>query len=73
MKSIRTDLLQDIFQKTGGGDFLTLYELEVEFGLSGINLRSLLEDLKEENLIVEHPEGFQISEAGRLYCRSRWL
>lgn len=65
-------ILQEIFNRAGTGRFMTLYELETETGLSGAGLRPMLEDLKEESLIVEHPEGFQISDSGFHFCKSRW-
>lgn len=68
----RYDILQEIFHKAGSERFITLYDLETETGLSGSILRPMLEDLKEENLVIEHPEGFQLSESGIHYCRGRW-
>lgn len=67
------DILHEIFHRAGTKKFITLYELETETGLSGAKLRPLLEDLKEEILIVEHPEGFQISENGLHFCKGRWV
>ncbi len=69
----RYDILQEIFNKAGTDKFITLYELETETGLSGSDLRPLLEDLKEESLVIEHSEGFQISENGLHFCKSRWV
>ena len=68
----RYDILQEIFHRAGTEKFITLYELETETGLSGAKLRPMLEDLKEESLIVEHPEGFQITYSGDHFCKSRW-
>lgn len=68
----RYDILQEIFNRAGTEKFMTMYELETETGLTGAKLRPLLEDLKEESLIVEHPEGFQISDGGVHFCKSRW-
>ncbi len=65
-------ILQDVYHRTSDGSFMTLGELETQTGRSGSNLRPFLEDLKEAGLVVEHPEGFQVSSTGLLYCRSRW-
>lgn len=69
----RYDILHEIFHKAGTEKFITLYELETETGLSGGTLRPMLEDLKEESLIVEHSEGFQVSESGSHFCKRRWV
>jgi hypothetical protein len=68
----RYDILHEIFHRAGTEKFMTLYELETETGLSGAALRPMLEDLKEESFLLEHPEGLQISESGLYYCKSRW-
>lgn len=68
----RYDILQEIFHRAGTDRFMTLYELETETGLSGSALRPMLEDLKEESLVLEHPEGFQLSESGLHFCQRRW-
>ncbi|HOO71454.1 MAG TPA: hypothetical protein PK926_06805 [Spirochaetota bacterium] len=73
MKDNRTiNLLGDIYNRTRDGSFMTLDELETDQGKSGSQLRPMLEDLKEEGLIVEHEEGFQVSRPGVDFCRSRW-
>jgi predicted TPR repeat methyltransferase len=69
----RYDILHEIFHRAGAEKFITLYELETETGLSGAKLRPMLEDLKEESLMVEHQEGFQISENGMHFCKRRWI
>ncbi|PKL17097.1 MAG: hypothetical protein CVV49_12855 [Spirochaetae bacterium HGW-Spirochaetae-5] len=66
------DILHEIFHKAGTDKFMTIDELETETGLSGSALRPMLEDLKEESLLLEHTEGLQISESGLYYCKSRW-
>jgi len=66
------DILHEIFHRAGTGKFINLYELETEAGLTGSQLRPMLEDLKEENLIVEHEEGFQVSANGSHFCKRRW-
>ncbi len=68
----RYDILHEIFHRAGTKEFITLYELETETGLSGAQLRPMIEDLKEENLIVEHTEGLQVSENGSHFCKRRW-
>ena len=68
----KVDILHEIYHRAGTQRFITLYALEIETGLSGGELRPILEDLKEELLIVEHPEGFQVSDKGSHYCKSRW-
>lgn len=69
----RTDILYEIYHRAGNRGFITLYQLETETGLSGTVLRSMLEDLKSELLIYEHPEGFQVSSEGMHYCKTRWV
>lgn len=73
MNILTQNMLQDIYQKTSQHTFITLNELEVEFGISGSELRPLLEDLKEGGLIVEHKEGFQVSPGGINYCKTKWV
>lgn len=68
----KTEILSEIYSRAGNKNFITMYELETETGLSGKDIRALVEDLKEELLIVEHPEGFQVSDNGMHYCRTRW-
>ena len=74
LKRINTTerILQDLFHKTSVNS-VPLGELETEFGLSGSELRPILEDLKDEGLIVEHDEGFQISTHGKNFCCRRWV
>jgi hypothetical protein len=69
----KSEILQEIFHQAGNRKFITLYEMEIFSGNSGAELRPLLEDLKEECLIIEHPEGFQISREGVHFCRSKWI
>lgn len=69
----RTDILYEIFHRAGTDRFITMYELEVETGMPGSKLRPIIEDLKMERLIVEHPEGFQLSGNGLNQCRTLWL
>ena len=69
----KTEILQEIFHHAGENKFITFYEIEILTGCSGADLRPMLEDLKEETLILEHPEGFQISHSGRNFCKSRWI
>jgi ribosomal protein S25 len=67
------DLLHEIFHYAGREKFITLYDLEIKTGLSGSLIRPMLEDLKDEILIVEHQEGFQISETGFHFCKTKWV
>jgi len=69
----RYDILHEIFHKAGTDRFMTLYELETETGFSGAGLRPMLEDLKEEALIIELSEGFQVSGNGSHFCKRRWV
>lgn len=66
-------LLQYLYHKTEKGGFISLYNLEVEFALSGSTLQAYLEDLKESELVVESPGGFQISAKGILFGKTRWI
>ncbi len=69
----KLDILSEIYCRAGNKSFITMDELEIETGLSGQEIRSIVEDLKEELLIVEHPEGFQISHNGMHFCKTRWV
>jgi len=68
----KTDILSEIYNRAGNKKFMTMNDLEIETGLSGKELRGMIEDLKDELLIVEHPEGFQVSDNGMHYCKTRW-
>ena len=72
MNELQENLLNEIYYRTAQGAFATLDELITHFGSPGSDLRPLLEDLKEGGFIVEHPEGFQISDHGRNTARSQW-
>ena len=69
----KIEILHEIFHQAGSGNFITLYEIEILTGVAGGKLRPMLEDLKEESLIVEHPEGFQVSKEGENFCKTRWV
>lgn len=69
----RTDILYEIYHRAGNRGFITLYQLETETGLSGKALRAMLEDLKSELLIYEHPEGYQVSSEGMHLCKTKWV
>ena len=56
MNDKKENLLQYLFNKTTPHEFVTLYELEVEFGLSGWELRSYLEDLKADRKAIATKE-----------------
>ena len=66
-------ILQDLYQRNATSPFITMNDFEIELGISGNEIRPLLEDLKEMGLIVEHEEGFQITDNGVNYCQSRWI
>jgi hypothetical protein len=51
----------------------SLYELEVNLGMSGWNLRAAIEDLKDQGLLTEHENGVTISDAGYNVARGRWV
>lgn len=72
MNAFAERILQDIFHRTANGSFITMGELETKEGMPASGLRPLLEDLKELGLVVEHPEGFQLSPPGLRFCRGRW-
>lgn len=72
MTQQRMNILHYLFSKTALGGFVPLYALEIEFALSGSELRTMLEDLKEAELVVEAPEGFQVSPGGINFGRTRW-
>jgi len=66
-------ILQDIYHVSEKGGFMEMKDFERSLGLDGSVLRPILEDLKEKKLIVELPEGFQLTPEGRSFCRSRWV
>lgn len=68
----KLDLLSEIYSRAGNKKFITMDELETLTGLNGTGLRSLVEDLKDELLVVEHPEGFQVSDNGMHFCKTHW-
>ncbi|TGK00892.1 hypothetical protein EHO59_13300 [Leptospira semungkisensis] len=72
MSSIQNQILQDIYQASHTGGFLTMRDLELNTSLTEWKLRPHLEDLKEASLIVEHPEGFQVAPRGTHYYKSKW-
>jgi hypothetical protein len=72
MDPVTVRILQDVYHRTSGGSFITMGELETGTGMPASGLRPRLEDLKEMGLMVEHPEGFQLSPPGLRFCRSRW-
>ncbi len=73
MNIIKLNILQYLFHNTTEHVFTTMYEFEVNFGLSGSELRSLLEDLKDDGFVVENDEGFKISRDGVHFAKSRWV
>ncbi len=69
----KTDILYEIYHKAGKSGFITMYELELTTGLGATAMRSMLEDLKAGLMIYEHPEGFQVSDEGMNYCKTKWI
>lgn len=72
MDTAKLGILNDIYIRTRNGGFMTAREIEINTALAGERLRPILEDLKEEGLIVEHEEGLRIAPGGMHFCRSRW-
>jgi predicted transcriptional regulator len=72
MADTKLGILHDIFIRTRNGGFITMREIEVNTALSGSRLRPILEDLKEEGLVIEYTEGLFIAPGGMHFCRSRW-
>ena len=50
-----------------------LYDIEVDLGLSGWDLRAAIEDLKDQGLLTEHENGVMISDAGYNVAQRRWV
>jgi len=73
MNSTVLNILHYLYSKTERGGFIPLYELEVRFALSGSELQGILEDLKEGELVVESDTGFQVSQNGVNFGKSRWV
>ncbi len=72
MNEIQLRILNEIYHETGNGEFITMGELETVSGLTGAELRPILEDLKDRRMIVEHHEGFQVSTHGLITCKTKW-
>jgi hypothetical protein len=72
MKEPVLAILHYLFSKTAAGGFISLYDLEVQFAQSGSELRAILEDFMEKELVVEALEGFQVSQGGINFGRTRW-
>ena len=73
MDSTSLSILHYIFSKTRDGGFLSLYELEIEFGITGSDLQPVIEDLKEGEQIIETDERYQISDNGINFGKSKWV
>lgn len=56
-----------------GNRFIRLYDLEVNLGVSGWDLRSAVEDLKNAGYLNEDENGVFITDAGITVSRSRWV
>lgn len=66
-------ILHALFDARKGGDVsVKLYDLEVHLGISGWDLRSAIEDLKDKGYVTEQSEGIVISSAGFNEAQSRW-
>jgi len=72
MNKTTIDILHYLYYNSSDYDFVSLYQLEVLIGISGGDLRSFLEDLKDQCLVVETDDGFNISRQGRHFGQSRW-
>jgi predicted transcriptional regulator len=68
----KLDILSEIYIKFEKNKFVTMEELIATTGLSSSKIRPFVEDLKEDLLIVEHPEGFQVSNKGITFCKTHW-
>ncbi len=73
MQKIAIQILQDLYQKDQSNPFITMSEFEIHHGLTGTEIRSILEDLKDSGLVVEHEEGFQITFTGINYSKTKWV
>ena len=73
MNKSALDILHYLYDNTTYHSFLTLYQLEVLFGMAAVPLRSLLEDLKVQGLVVETDKGYHISHQGRSFGQSLWV
>ncbi len=73
LKKTIENILEEIYHNTKDKSFLTMDKLEINFGMSGFQLRNYLEDLKESGYVIEAEEGFQISNRGILYSKSNWI
>ncbi len=73
MNSTALDILHYLYHTTKKGGPVLLYDLEVRFALSGSELQGILEDLKEEELVVESDAGFHVSQRGVAFGKTRWI
>jgi hypothetical protein len=66
-------ILHILFDARNHGDlFVRLYDIEVQIGISGWDLRAAVEDLKDKGFLTEHVDGVVISDAGYNEAQSRW-
>ncbi len=56
-----------------GSRHIDLYTLEVTIGISGWDLRALVEDLKNSGYLIEDEDGLMITNAGLSVARSKWV
>jgi len=70
---VNLDILEEIYHNAGTENFMTLYELEVNTGMTGSQLQNIIEDLKDGLYITEQPEGYQISTKGIHFCKTKWV
>lgn len=67
-------ILHAIYDANNAGNrFIRLYDLEVNLGVSGWDLRSAVEDLKNAGYLNEDENGVFITDAGITVSRSRWV
>ena len=59
--------------KNAGTQRSSFYQMEVNLGISGWDLRAAVEDLRSKGYLNEDEDGIFITEAGYAVARTRWV
>ncbi len=73
MNNLSENILQDLYQNKSNNGYITIDEFVTLYGLSGELIKSELEQLKDDGLIVEHEEGYKISTEGQNAGMTKWI
>lgn len=73
MNRIAEDILYEIYHATSTGGYISMDELQTLTGLRGSVIQAEAETMKEAGYLFERECGYQISEYGSAFSRSRWV